>query len=55
MLFCGPVFVPAFALYQPNFKVNKPTFWDKVNKPTFGDRPLFRRNLQKNNIDILYI
>ena len=36
ILFCGPMFVPEFVLSQP-------TFWD---------RPLFRRNLQKNNTDI---
>ena len=43
ILFCGPMFVPAFVLSQPSFKVNKPTFWD---------RSLCRRNLQKNNIDV---
>ena len=36
ILFCDPMFVPAFVLSQP-------TFWD---------RPLFHINLQKNSIDI---
>ena len=37
------MFVPAFVLNQPSFKVKRAHFWEK---------PSFRRNLLKNNIDI---
>ena len=43
VLFCGPMFAPAVDLSQPDFKVKQAHLWD---------RPLFHRNLQKNNIDI---
>ena len=43
ILFCGLMFVPAFVLNQPSLNVKRAHFWEKSS---------FRRNLQKNNIDI---